>query len=100
MIAPQMRPYYPTPLCMKDEDNLKIKSNYGVSADSFHIGYWMRYCLNTTDNSNWCKQKDDVDGWLRERSAIFLYEETIVVIDLGFMYFIFVCSGLFFSGIV
>ena len=78
MMLTEIQSFYPSPLCMKDEGNLAIKSNYETSSDALQIGYHLLYCRNTTENSNWCKSKDEVDAWLRERNSIFLYEETRV----------------------
>ena len=78
LIPKAMLPYYPVPLCLMDEDAFVMRSNYETSSNALHFGYWVFYCLNTTENGDWCKSKDEVDAWLRERNSAFFYEETKV----------------------
>ena len=65
LISQEMRPYYPEPVCLKDNDNFVVRSSYETSGNAIHAGWQMFYCLNTTANGNWCKSKDEVDAWSR-----------------------------------
>ena len=81
LIKEQMRMYYPRPICFKD-DELIVRSNYATSSNALHLGYWIRYCENTTENGNWCKSKQEIDDWVTQRSHAFLHQETRVNKDL------------------
>ena len=81
LIELQMRTYYPRPICFKNSE-LIMKSSYTTSNEALHAGYWIRYCLNTTENGDWCKSKDQIDDWVTQRSHAFIHQETRVNIDL------------------
>ena len=78
LIKPQVRFHYDHPICIKETDKLFLRSNYRTSSNERHIGYFMMYCLNTTENGNWCKSREEADNWLKDRDYSFIYEETRV----------------------
>lgn len=40
------------------------------------------YCKNTTENGNWCKDKDEVDEFLRNHPSYFAHQVTRVESDI------------------
>ena len=84
LIKPNARFLYPeNPLCFKEQEKLQLKSNMLIGPDvERHVGYWIRYCLNSTENGNWCKPRNEIDLWLKEHNHAFIYEETRVNKDL------------------
>lgn len=34
------------------------------------------YCRNTEENSSWCKEKDEIDLWLKTHPQYFVYQVT------------------------
>ena len=40
------------------------------------------YCLNSTENGDWCKTKDEIDQWLNGRTHGVVFRETRVNANL------------------
>ena len=40
------------------------------------------YCKNSTENNNWCKSKDEIDDFLRNKAFFFVHMRTFVQEDV------------------
>ena len=47
-----------------------------------NINFHVSYCLNSTENGNWCKSKDETDQWLNGRTNGVVFRETRVNANL------------------
>ena len=81
-MLPHLRDFYFQNLCLKDRNQVKLKSNVWNSFDSYNMNFVIRYCLNSMENGNWCKSKDETDRWLNGRSHGVVYKETRVNANL------------------
>ena len=73
--------WYPSALCIANREDAIIHKNwfmdvYNVPTISVH------YCKNSTENNNWCKSKDEIDHFLRNRATFFVHMVTYVQEDV------------------
>ena len=69
--------WYPQALCFKDRDNVLIERNWFMSNYSMPF-ITVSYCVNSTENDNWCKSKPEIDLFLEENSSFFVHMRTLV----------------------
>ena len=81
-MLPQLRAFYFQNLCIKDRNEVKLKSNIWNNFESMHIDLAFHYCLNSTENGDWCKTKDDIDQWLNGRAHGIVFKETRINANL------------------
>ena len=55
---------YTQPLCFKEKEKVYVRGNFRSEVEEIVVGYRIRYCVNSTENGDWCKSKDEVDEWL------------------------------------
>ena len=72
VINPKWAPFWQKPICFKHRDDLYLKGNHWMNADEERFGYIISYCLNSTENGNWCKSMDDTDEWLKSHPEYFM----------------------------
>ena len=73
--------WYPQALCIYNRDDAVIKKNWFMDDYSTPM-IAISYCKNTTQNSNWCKPKDEIDDFLAEMPAFFVHMVTYVQEDM------------------
>ena len=49
-----------------------------MNANETRFGYVIEYCVNSTENNNWCKSMDDTDIWLQGNPEYFVAQSTKV----------------------
>ena len=82
VMLPHLRAFYFQNLCLKDRKKVTLKSNIWNSNESQDVNFNIRYCLNSTENGDWCKTKDVIDQWLNGRSHGVIFRETRVNANL------------------
>ena len=49
-----------------------------MTANERRFGYNFEYCVNSTENNNWCKTRNEIDIWLKGHSEYLLAQQTRV----------------------
>lgn len=73
--------WYPQALCIANRADAAIEKNWFM--DNYNTPtIAVSYCKNTTENNFWCKSKDEIDLFLRNKASFFVHMETYVQEDV------------------